>query len=801
MDRRTQYILDYLNNQMDQNTKSEFERQIEQDEELKHELEKFQNLMEGVKRSGQREAVKKGFKSGRNKTIIRKSVIGTVLVVTTIVLIMAVKQLVVSNANTSQLRYELNESNQPHWVDADRYLESQIFKIKGNRDTVIETRGGLLLSIPADNFIDATAQAVLGEIEIEVKEALNPLDIMKAGLTTLSNGNLLETGGMFYINARQDGQSLSINKSKGIHARIPELNPNKKMMLFDGQRLPNGEINWINPRLLENKLSTVDIMSLDFYPPYFLDTLQKMGYDVNNRYLTDSIYYSFVCAPRAVPIGTITSKEHSYRVFESSINHKIQKIEITKGEKLFKQNCSVCHSEGTEMLTGPGLAGIKQRVPKGNWLIQFILNNEKLIKNGDVYANKIFRQYGKAAMTVFEGQLTEADVNTIIEYLDVNSSGSDFNAGYTGCEIAPYRIQAIHNKAFNGTLLATKAFEERLQIIFKTCNPSLLELYSRNLEKKMYQLDSMAGKMLSSYNPGLAEVFYQFYIRGDGGVDINDLRIRKLEQYLLAKQTLYKKAAIQTLQDLYNREQLEREKANGIFQKHQLSEIIRINSNFSKELELNLKEAYRQVGKEYRFSPPPADRYLSTTLLTTGWKNLDAYVSSSTVSRETLNYKDPQNGKQATIRYDPIHIQLEHAESYDRVMAYMLPGKGLSFQLMQKTGSDFTEKLNELLEYDVFIIGFKGSKLYSQTLNNAKQGQYKVSLAEMTDKEKDALKQMNVAADRDIWKEIEFQIFSQGESLKQEKIRKREEIREKLWPVIFPCKGNGLTDSLFSVPK
>ncbi len=90
------------------------------------------------------------------------------------------------------------------------------------------------------------------------------------------------------------------------------------------------------------------------------------------------------------------------------------------GAKLFKQNCAVCHASHTDQkLTGPGLKGVFDRVPKpaDEWLIKWILNNEKLIKSGDAYANKIYNDFNKAAMTVFEGQLSENDVKDILAFL------------------------------------------------------------------------------------------------------------------------------------------------------------------------------------------------------------------------------------------------------------------------------------------------------------------------------------------------------------------------------------------------
>ncbi len=93
-------------------------------------------------------------------------------------------------------------------------------------------------------------------------------------------------------------------------------------------------------------------------------------------------------------------------------------ISAQDGAKLFKQNCAVCHASHTDQkLTGPGLKGVFDRVPPGDWMKKWILNNEKMIKGGDAYANKIFGENGKAAMTVFEGQIDDKGVDAIIAFL------------------------------------------------------------------------------------------------------------------------------------------------------------------------------------------------------------------------------------------------------------------------------------------------------------------------------------------------------------------------------------------------
>lgn len=92
----------------------------------------------------------------------------------------------------------------------------------------------------------------------------------------------------------------------------------------------------------------------------------------------------------------------------------------SKGGKLFKQNCAVCHYPFTDQkLTGPGLAGMANRLPKPGeeWFTAWVLNNEKVLRSGDAYAKKIYAENGNAAMTVFEGQLSKEDVHEIYVYL------------------------------------------------------------------------------------------------------------------------------------------------------------------------------------------------------------------------------------------------------------------------------------------------------------------------------------------------------------------------------------------------
>ncbi len=127
------------------------------------------------------------------------------------------------------------------------------------------------------------------------------------------------------------------------------------------------------------------------------------------------------------------------------------KLQAQDGAKLFKQNCAVCHASHTDQkLTGPGLKGVFDRAPKGDWLKNWILNNEKMIKAGDAYGNQIYAANGKAAMTVFEGQLNEKDVDAILAFIKApapvvvaaagNTTGNNANSTEVSAGIEPLYV-------------------------------------------------------------------------------------------------------------------------------------------------------------------------------------------------------------------------------------------------------------------------------------------------------------------------------------------------------------------------
>tara|TARA_R110002050_G_scaffold57866_2_gene130138 strand:- start:2992 stop:4287 length:1296 start_codon:yes stop_codon:yes gene_type:complete len=90
-----------------------------------------------------------------------------------------------------------------------------------------------------------------------------------------------------------------------------------------------------------------------------------------------------------------------------------------KGKSLFNANCAACHKLDKKM-TGPALRNVETRLSDEQgldreWIHAWIKNSSGLIKSGDAYANKVYNDFGGAAMTAFP-QLSNEDIDNILAY-------------------------------------------------------------------------------------------------------------------------------------------------------------------------------------------------------------------------------------------------------------------------------------------------------------------------------------------------------------------------------------------------
>ena len=96
-----------------------------------------------------------------------------------------------------------------------------------------------------------------------------------------------------------------------------------------------------------------------------------------------------------------------------------QEGDPVKGKSLFNANCAACHKLDKKM-TGPALRNVEQRLADDegldrDWIAAWIRNSAAVLASGDAYANKIYNEYGGAAMTPYPG-FSDQDISDILAY-------------------------------------------------------------------------------------------------------------------------------------------------------------------------------------------------------------------------------------------------------------------------------------------------------------------------------------------------------------------------------------------------
>jgi cytochrome c2 len=767
MENITDKIDRYLDGTMSADEASAFEKEISSDPQLQQQIYVQKNLRAGIERVGMKSTISTQFKKATLQNKIYKWGITTVAVAAVATAVYYGAQQM-NSTDGPEITYELpalNEQGTTQWSDADRNLPTQVFHINPNKDTVIETQNGIVFAIPAGAFVGAEDPFTL-----EIREAITPMDIMKGGLSTTSNGELLETGGMFYINARNGETSLKINAEKPVYANVPTNEIKPGMMLFEGERRPDGSINWKNPKPMEKQLIPVDIFSLNFYPEGFLEKVAELGFDANNKKVTDSIYYSYS--------GRIAGLASPPLFGEDDIS-------AIDGKALFKTNCQSCHSASSKRSTGPGLRGVLDRIPAGNWKYDYIHNPSALILKGDPYANKIFNDYNKTTMTAFP-QLSNAEIDAILMYIN---TGPDERPVIL--EIDPARISGIWNEKFQNTIIATKQFEERLQVIFKHCSvPYILDFYVENLDKPLYEIDSL---VYDQYR--LAE-FQEFYQRREGGVNISQPHMKQLQEYFLMKQRASQLAAESIYEKRIQDEKSTDSTYQAIAMQQSSDEINGLMANFQKEFEINLADAYRQLGVT-----PSANAYYGLLVNTPGWKNVDLYVMESTINRSTLDYTDPLTRKKAVIKYEPLNVTVENSSNYQQLFVYLVSDSLPTFRKLEGYKGKYPEKLDELLSYSLVVIAEKDGKWFWETKDKIKPSSIQIKLKEIPEEKlRQELSRMFVSnLSTDLGKEITAMKATRKYKIQMTARKKQQQIDEEIQRVIFPCSdgnpfgaGNGM---------
>jgi hypothetical protein len=164
------------------------------------------------------------------------------------------------------------------------------FTISAISDTTVFGRQGTRLFIEKRIFQFTDGTPVTDSIKITLKEFYKKSDMTLADLSTESNGNLLETGGMLNIKATSNGQELEIKSGKRLVVHFPRpKNSYKQMDLFysDNKGTDTSVTNW--------EVDTLNLvkqtLKLGSYGWQWPDMEDSTGYDFHAKDFVDTGYY------------------------------------------------------------------------------------------------------------------------------------------------------------------------------------------------------------------------------------------------------------------------------------------------------------------------------------------------------------------------------------------------------------------------------------------------------------------------------------------------------------------------------
>ncbi|MBO9703325.1 MAG: cytochrome c [Sporocytophaga sp.] len=514
--------------------------------------------------------------------------------------------------------------------------ESQYFDVNAEAGGIVESKNGLVISVPENAFLDNEGNVIKGSVRIELAEAFGIEEMILSGLETLTDKNKsLESDGMFYFKASANGKNVNINPKNPIYIESPVSKEKEGFMLYNGVRNKDGKIRWKDPKPMEKWLIPVDLELLDFYPEGFESAVAEgmpfRNYKTATKALTDSLYYS-----------------------------------LDNGQHGDHQACS---------------------------------------------------DYG----------------------------------------IKPASIKVLKSKQFNNSLISTREFAARLKVIIKACDQNVLNIYINNLNKNLWECDSLAAIALQG-KPEFEARFKQF-----------------------AKEQLTKvkiDGSVKKLAEFYNKQLKATEK-----------ELDKIRKNYAEQLKAEdkkaekMKEDYSKLLDKrllYRMNK------FGFILTKQGWENID------------------KEGPPTKIRPE-MNVIVNDGNTFDRAHVYII--NPMIKSIFALTSADSLHFINPYLQDSILLlekeqsavaigIAYKDEKPYYglQYFVAQKIVNIELNLKATTDlKLRESLAEFNryYRKENSIIVDLAYQKEFYKEKQRQERLTREYEFIEQLKAKAFPCDCGG----------
>ncbi|KSA11936.1 hypothetical protein [Maribacter dokdonensis] len=350
---------------------------------------------------------------------------------------------------------------------------------------------------------------------------------------------------------------------------------------------------------------------------------------------------------------------------------------------------------------------------------------------------------------------TVPDINVSESYYDkVNETELD-STHYSELDnsvnygVDPAAIKAIKNNQFQNTLIATKQFEERLKLMFKICRSDIIDIYTHNLDKNLWELDSIAASLLDENI--YQKDFKKFASQKWTTVKVPNKNLRLLKSY-------YEKR-LQLVKNELKEQRNKAVKANNEKTK-KAKELV----NNYKTL-LNKREAYRMTGYGFELND-------------TGWINID---------RGTMS-KDWE--------YSPLEFLVTNENTFDKVYGYVMYTSIKSLYRLKTNDSKTFYVGNETQREMIMpkdekaiglLIAYKNDQTFLAVINfqTNTESLLKSNLQEYSEREiKKTLAQFETSKkENSILEDLEYLDEIYLEEIRQNKLLREQYAMSQLWSV------------------
>ncbi|WP_420574264.1 hypothetical protein [Kordia sp.] len=617
-------------------------------------------------------------------------------------------------------------------VNPAEEITSEVFSILIEKDTIVETKNGIVFLIPENAFVDQNQNIINGSVQLEVKEAVDSHTIMTTGLSTFFDDKPLETGGMFFIEATKDGQKLEINPQKEIIADIPTQDYKEGMQLFDGEIKNDGSINWTNPKPLDKALIPEDIFSLNFYPPNYLETLAEKGYDVTNKKFTDSLYYSF---------GDVSKKAENYQTIGEYIEKEFNRDKIRSRDTLKTDVVKAAKdSLGIKLTLQNSIKGLNPLKVKTIWNERY--QNTFIATKAFEERLRVIHQHCEFANSIFD--LYAKNLNRDLHEVD-KMIATRYEQPSLREQFEFFAAQNLTNIS-NPTASVSKLNDYYLK---------QQKVYRLALEETQRKMDSLleVDKKYQTFSKQQLQNYYS-------------------DELALTTDKVAKRLTVR-LPRRFNRTR------NRQRQSKQTN--VRTNT-VSSEISRNVTSTATIIKKEKR------KRVYRAPIRRTGWKNIDRIINEKVIAsvqnRESTTIQN--NKKSVTITYSNYEVSIENTERFDKLLVYLVPTKFNSFVRLKAENNRFSYKLNDLLRYRVYCIAYQNDIpfYFEKMIKNTSD---KVQLRQITETVlRKKLISMH-AKNNSLETEILYQTTRETNKKTLKKYREVVKLKKEIKDIVFPC--------------